>query len=240
MAERDISKPKGAAPRRPSRVFPESMREAVKAMARNGQSVEDARAFLVTNGFSIDRKVIARVMIDGPETLADIASGDVARAHNAIGLSSPFFDEEMRNVVDDAIIDGRSPSRIRAWLSMSGLDVEIDELVFYVEQRKEFLEDLADDPVALANERIAQHLRALRARQVHIWSQLPDDQKFTAKTYTDTVKEIGVMLKFQKDSLRQDNAGKGGDAKEHYSEIERKLGLVPLDDAPAPQDSVLQ
>jgi len=226
MSERDISKTPKANPGRPTRKFPEQYREAVQAMYKDGKTVDDARDFLLINNYSVDKKVIARVMAGTPETLQDFAMGDEARAHNAVGLTSPFFDDEMRNVVDDLILDNRSPVRVRAWLFMSGLEVEIDELVTYMDERREVLHELSQDPTLLLSERVSQHLRGLRSKAVHIWSKLPEEQRYTAKTYLDTQKEIGVMLKFEAELLKQNKDGKPEDISAHNAEIERKLGIV--------------
>lgn len=226
MAGRDLSRQPKASPGRPTRKFPEQYREAVQAMHKDGKTVDDARAFLITNGHSVDVKVIARVMAGTPETLQDFAMGDEARAHNAVGLTSPFFDDEMRNVVDDLILDNRSPVRVRAWLYVSGLDVEIDELVRYMDERRDVLVELSQDPSLLLSERVSQHLRGLRSKAVHIWSKLPDEQRYTAKTYLETQKEIGVMLKFEAEILKQNKDGKPEDVSAHNAEIERKLGIV--------------
>lgn len=226
MAERDLSKKPKANPGRPRGTFPEQYREAVQAMYKDGKTVDDARDFLLINNYSVDKKVIARVMAGEPASLSDYATGDDARAHQGVGLASPFFDDELRNVVDGMILANRSANLIRAWLAVTGLDVEIDELVPYMSERMEALAELAKDPMALMLYQVDQGVLCLQSRRAQIWARMPDELKYSQKTHGDTQKEILATQRFKVELLNLTNEKTPEDVSAHSAEIERKLGIV--------------
>lgn len=111
-----------------------------------------------------------------------------------VSLSSPTFDEEVRGAIDGLILANRSAAHIYTWLHTIGLNVETGELIKYMGERREALEELSRDPMLLLSEQVSQHVRGLRAKAIYIWSKLTDEQRCTVEMYIGVQKEIDAAL----------------------------------------------
>lgn len=208
---------------RPIDTIPHGWNGAIVQMGRAGRSLTDIRNVLKDAGHNISTKAISGVLLNEDESLTTIVQGAPKALGMTCGLLSPAFDE-YREIVDDFILDGREPPRIRSYLVMEGFDIPIDELVTYCQHRKAELDVFATDPTTTPDgRRHHEHIRTLRRRLAEIWHHLPRDKRYSERMFAAVLAEYGSAIRFQlervKDALEKDDTTVN-------DEIERKLGLV--------------
>lgn len=226
-----MTQPKRTGPQgkgRPVDTIPHGWTSAIVSMGRAGKSVEDIRKILKASGHNISTKAISGALLNEDESLTTIVAGAPKALGMTCGLLSPAFDE-YREIVDDFILDGREPPRIRSYLVMEGFDIPIDELVSYCQNRKHELEVFATDPnTTPEGRRHQEHIRTVRRRLAEIWHHMPRDKRYSERMFAAVLSEYGIALRYQlehlKVDLEKDDAAINDD-------IERKLGLVENGDA---------
>lgn len=218
--------------------IPDGWKAVVMAMAKDGKHVDQIRAVLKSNGHNVAKAGIAKFITSQFDDLTKIANGVTHHAALARGLESPEF-EEFREVVDDFILDERSPVRIRAYLHAEGFDIAIDALVDYCHRRKAELDALFAESSSSAIRDHAEHTKTLRRRLTDIWHRLPAKERYTARVLGLVLDEYGKSLRFNIEQLKESLEGK--DPQAANEEIERKLGLVesdePAQETAAPNDT---
>lgn len=219
------SGPKGAG--RPIATFPVKFKTAAFEMWRDGASIEDIRAFLLSMGHNIAIKAIQDTLAPPALKPEEPTKDGSPRAEK--NLASPFFDWDMRGIVDDLIQDGREPSHILAWFHNQGLNPTLEEVIEYVLVRQEQLAKL--DPLQIEKQRLELHLRSTRSKLVEVWKNMPEDKRYSEKTFMALLGEHRYGQQMLIDDLRKANQGSGAQVEQANQEIESKLGL--LDDEPA-------
>lgn len=236
MANPKRTGPRGAG--RPPMAIPDGWKAVVMAMAKDGKHVDQIRAVLKSNGHNVAKAGIAKFIASQFDDLTKIANGVTHHAALARGLESPEF-EEFREVVDDFILDERSPVRIRAYLHAEGFDIPIDMLVDYCNRRKAELDKRFAESASSAPRDQVEHTKTLRRRLTDIWHRLPTSERYTARMFGLVLAEYGQSLRFNIEQLKESLEGK--DPQAANEEIERKLGLVesdePAQETAAPNDT---
>lgn len=224
-----MTQPKRTGPQgkgRPVDTIPHGWTSAIVSMGRAGKTVEEIRKAMKGSGHNVSTKAISGALLNEDESLTTIVGGAPKALGMACGLLSPAFDE-YREIVDDFILDGREPPRIRSYLIMEGFDIPIDELVSYCQNRKHELTAIANDPSSTPEgRRHYEHIRTLRRRLAEIWHHMPRDKRYSERMFAAVLAEYGEATRFQiehvKAVLEQDDDTVN-------NEIERKLGLVEND-----------
>lgn len=208
---------------RPSASLPDAWKPAVKAMADAGKDLDTIRQHLLTMDIGVTRESILHAM-HGDATRND----EIVKRHgdkSLIGLDGPVFDE-FRQVVDDFIVDGRSPERIRAYLVTEGFVVTTEEVETYTAKRTDEWLREATGPYAAEVKTQRMHTRTLRRRLVEIWHNMPADKRYTERMFGLVLAEYGSSARWELEKLKAELEGTEKDENAANAEIERKLGLV--------------
>lgn len=208
---------------RPSSKVPDAWLPAVRAMALDGTTLEKIRERLIECGVEATRDSIQRAM-HGDDTTID----KIVKEHgddSLRGIESPMFDDFVV-IVDDFILEGRTPERVRAYLTVEGFSVTTEAVASYMTERRNKIEGTALE-IEQRNHHV--HTRTMRRRMAQIWNNLPPDQRYTARMYGAACVEYGQSLRYTMEILGKDKPdGEAYDAAS--AEIERKLGIVSQDE----------
>lgn len=211
---------------RPSASLPDAWKPAVKAMADAGKSLDTIRQHLLTMDVQVTRESILQAM-HADKTRND----EIVKQHgdtSLVGLDGPVFDE-FRQVVDDFIVDGRSPERIRAYLVTEGFVVTTEEVETYTAKRTDEWLREATGPYAAEVKTQRMHTRTLRRRLVEIWHNMPKDKRYTERMFGLILAEYGSSMRWELEKLKAELEGGDGKTLERdaaNAEIEKKLGLI--------------
>lgn len=233
--------PKG----RPGKQFPPAFRPAVVQMAKDGRGVEEARELLIAGGYNVDRAVIKEIMDAGlAEAFEPTAAGPLGQQAPATvtpdgqGLDCARFTDDVRAIVDDMVLDGREPVRIRAYLASEGIDAPLEDVERFVSSRLATLSEDAKSSLSAETRQLAAHVRSLRLKAAHIWAKLPPSEKYTGKLYAQIAAELTRAQSLLLDTLRANDEGGGRDDSDLLDEMERRLGLdAQAPESPAPEAS---
>jgi len=211
------SGPKGAG--RPVGTFPEKYRSTALEMWRDGKSIEDVRQMLLTLGYNISVKAIQDTVERPAAAPVVVASKSPTKRAD---LSSAAFGWDEKAIVDDLILDGAEPSKIYAVLLDQGLEPTLEEVVAHVIRRGEELSKL--DRTAIEHQRLVNHGRSLRSKLLEVWRNMPEDKKYSEKTFVAILGELRMTNTLTMDQLKVPPPDKTDD--EANVEIEAKLGLL--------------
>lgn len=218
------SGPKGAG--RPCETFPEKYKSTALELWRDGKSIEEIRQMLLTLGHNVSIKAIQSTVAP-PGQPAPAAPTITTK-----DLESPDFDWDTRAVVDDLIQDGRTPTQILSWLIAQGLTPSIDDVVDYYIRRQEALNRLG--PIQIEKQRLEQHLRSTRSKLHEVWKNMPEDKRYSEKTFVALLGEHRYGQEMYLKELRGNNQTQEVQAEQANREIEQKLGLTEEDPKPEP------
>lgn len=231
MGERKIG-PKG--PGRPPNFVPENWDRAIVDMFRDGKTTDEIREVLKKAGHNVSRKGIAGVAEKLDPSLLSAPNGGYAALGICRDLTSVAFDE-YREVVDDFLIDGRKPNKIRAYLIMEGFEIEPKDMEEYCESRLAELERIAADPKEASSVRHKSHVSLLRRRIAEVWHNMPHDKRYTERVFGLLIQEYGASVRWEIEKLKASLEG-NKDTNAANEEIERKLGIVE-EEQPEPEST---
>lgn len=218
---------------RPSVNFPEAFKSVARDAAREGKSVDYVRSILLAAGHKIARSAIEDAMAKAKEHAYDpAASGPSGRVvvvgadPDDQGLECERFSDDIRAIVDDLVLDGREPMRIRAYLKSEGIDATFDEVERYINRRLAALAEDARSSIAAETRQLSAHVRGLRIKAAHVWAKLPNSEKYTAKTYVALMSEVTKSSALLLSTTRANEQGGGRGDEAIIEDVERKLGLT--------------
>ena len=197
-------------------------------MALDGTTLEKIRERLIDCGVEATRESIQRAM-HGDDTALD----RIVKDHgddSLRGIDGPLFDD-FRGIVDDFILEGRTPERVRAYLMIEGFSITTEVLASYMTERKSVIDGPALD-VAQRNHHV--HTRTLKRHLVEIWHNMPPDKRYTERMFGVVLSEYGAAVRYEIDNLLKTRPG-GETIDAANAELERKLGIAEKDE-PGPDE----